>query len=106
MCDSERGCRWENWVRGGARASPMNNGSGCFHPWRCGKGELNCWLWMGDATLRDVGCTLGALRGFYGSGAGGIGGLWMGEAECLPVCHVGVGRGCWRGVLVSQSAAV
>ncbi len=53
-----------------------------------------------------MGCTLGALGGFCGSGAGGIEGLWMGEAEGLPVYCVGVGRGCWRGVLVGQSAAV
>jgi hypothetical protein len=61
---------------------------------------------MGDATLGDVGHTLGALGYFCGSGAGGIGGLWMGEVEGLPVCCVGVGRSCWRKVLVGQSAAV
>jgi hypothetical protein len=61
---------------------------------------------MGDATLGDVGCTLGVLGGFCGSGAGGVGGLWMGEVKGLAVCHVGVGRGCWRGMLVDQSAAV
>jgi hypothetical protein len=33
---------------------------------------------MGDATLGVVGCTLGALGGFCGSGAGGIEGLRMG----------------------------
>ncbi len=40
---------------------------------------------MGDATLGDVGRTLGVLGGFCGSGAGGIEGLWMGEVEGLPV---------------------
>ncbi len=50
---------------------------------------------MDDATLGDVGCTLGALGGFCGSGAGGVEGLWM-----------GVDGSCWRGVLVGQSAAV
>jgi hypothetical protein len=39
---------------------------------------------MGDATLGDLGWTLGAMRGFCGSGAGGIESLWMGEAEGLP----------------------
>jgi hypothetical protein len=43
---------------------------------------------MGDATLGDVGFTLGALGGFCGKGAGGIEGLWMGVGgasgeECL-----------------------
>jgi hypothetical protein len=33
---------------------------------------------MSDATLGDVGCTLGELGGFCGRGAGGIEGLWMG----------------------------
>ncbi len=60
---------------------------------------------MGDATLGDVWRTLGALGGFCGTRAGGIEVLWMGEAEGLPVCHIGVGRGCWRGVLVGQSTA-
>jgi hypothetical protein len=49
---------------------------------------------MGDTTLGDVGCTLGTLGGFCGSGAGGIGGLWMGEVEGLLVCCIGVRRGC------------
>jgi hypothetical protein len=38
---------------------------------------------MGDATLGDVGCTLGALGGFCGNGAGGIEGLWMGGGQLL-----------------------
>jgi hypothetical protein len=50
---------------------------------------------MGDATLGDVECTLGALGRFCGSGAGGIESLWRG----------GGGKG-WRRVLVGQSAAV
>ena len=49
---------------------------------------------MGDATLGDVGCTLGASGGFCGSGAGGIEGLWMGEAKGSPVCCIGVGGSC------------
>jgi hypothetical protein len=35
-CVTERGCQWKNVVSGGARASPMHDGSGGFHPWRCG----------------------------------------------------------------------
>jgi hypothetical protein len=50
---------------------------------------------IGDATLGDVGCTLGALQGCCGWGAGGIEGLWM-----------GVEGSCWIGVLVGQCAAV
>ncbi len=49
---------------------------------------------MDDATLGDVGRTLGALEGFCGSGAEGIEGLWMGEVVGMPVCCVGVGRSC------------
>jgi hypothetical protein len=49
---------------------------------------------MGDATLGEVGCTLGTLGGFCGSGSGGIGGLWIGEVEGLLVCCVGVRRVC------------
>jgi hypothetical protein len=33
---TERGCKWENVVGGGARASQMRNVSGGFHSWRCG----------------------------------------------------------------------
>jgi hypothetical protein len=61
---------------------------------------------MGDATLGDVGRTLGALGGLCDSVSGGKGGLGMGEAVGLPVCHVGGGKGCWSGVLVGQNAAV
>jgi hypothetical protein len=43
---------------------------------------------MGDATLGDVGCTLGTSGGFCGSEAGGIGDLWMGK-----------GRVCWSVLL-------
>jgi hypothetical protein len=44
---------------------------------------------MGDATRGYVGCTLGALQGCCGCGAGGIDGQWM-----------GVGGSCWGGVFV------
>ncbi len=40
---------------------------------------------MGDATLGDLGCTLGTSGGFCGSGAGGIGDLWMGEVEGVDI---------------------
>jgi hypothetical protein len=49
---------------------------------------------MGDATLGDVGRTLGVLLGCCSCKAGGIEGLWM-----------GVGGSC-RGVLVVQCAVV
>jgi hypothetical protein len=45
---------------------------------------------MGDATLGNVGRTLGALRGLCGSIAGREGGLWLGKAVGLMVCCVGV----------------
>ncbi len=60
-CVTERGCQWEIVVSSGTRTSSMHNGSGGFHPWRCGKGDLTLGCAMGDATLGDVGCTLGAL---------------------------------------------
>jgi hypothetical protein len=41
---TERGCQWENVVSGGARVSLIRNGSGGFHPWRCGEGEFDCRL--------------------------------------------------------------
>jgi hypothetical protein len=41
-CVTERGCQWENGVSGVARVSPMSNGSGGFHPWRCGEGKFDC----------------------------------------------------------------
>jgi hypothetical protein len=59
------------------------------------RGNSTVGCMMGDATLGEVGCTLGALGGFCGKGAGGIEGLWM-----------GVGGSCWRGVLVGQCAVV
>ncbi len=37
-CVCDRGCQWNNGVSGGARACLMCDGSGCFHPWSCGKG--------------------------------------------------------------------
>jgi hypothetical protein len=43
-CVTERGCQWENVVSGGTRVSPMRNGSGGFHPWRCGLGEFDFGL--------------------------------------------------------------
>jgi hypothetical protein len=43
-CVTERGCLWEHFVSGGARASPMRNGIGGFHPWRCGECEFDCRL--------------------------------------------------------------
>jgi hypothetical protein len=61
---------------------------------------------MGDATLGDVGLTLGASGGLRDCVAGGKGGLGMGEAVALPVCCAGGGKGCWSGVLVGQSVAV
>ncbi len=41
---TEKVCQWKNVVSGGARASPMCNGSGGFHSRRCGEGELDIWL--------------------------------------------------------------
>ncbi len=38
---------------------------------------------MGDATLGDVGRTLGALQGCCGCRAGRIEGLWMGMGEAI-----------------------
>jgi hypothetical protein len=57
---------------------------------------------MSDATLGDVGRTLGALGGFCGSGAGGIEGCGWGwveaaEEECLlaKVWWYDSGNGAW-----------
>ncbi len=50
---------------------------------------------MVDATLGDVGCTLGALGGLYGNVAEEEGGLWMGEVVGLPVCRVATGVECF-----------
>jgi hypothetical protein len=56
---------------------------------------------IGDATLGDVGPTLGALGIFCGSGAGEKGGLLIGEVVvCLSVALGGGGRllkwsACW-----------
>jgi hypothetical protein len=61
---------------------------------------------MGDATLGDVGRTLGASGGLCGSVAGVEGGLWLEKAVGLPVCCIGDGKGCWSGVLVGQNATV
>jgi hypothetical protein len=44
---TERGCQWGTDVGGGARASPLRNRSWVFHPWRCGQGEFDFWLWDG-----------------------------------------------------------
>jgi hypothetical protein len=44
---TERGYQWENVVSSGTRASLMHNGSGGFHPWRCGQGEFDFGLWDG-----------------------------------------------------------
>jgi hypothetical protein len=38
----------------------MRNGSGGFHPWRWVRVNVTLGAAMGDATLGDVGCTLGA----------------------------------------------
>ncbi len=43
-CVTERGCQWKNVVSSCMRASPMRNGSGGFHPWRCGQGEFDFGL--------------------------------------------------------------
>jgi hypothetical protein len=60
-CVTERGCQWENVVSSGLRASLMYNGGGGFHPWICGKSEFDFRCTMGEATLGDVGHTLGSL---------------------------------------------
>jgi hypothetical protein len=43
-CVTERGCQWGNVVSSGTRESPMRNGSGGLHPWRCGQGEFGFGL--------------------------------------------------------------
>jgi hypothetical protein len=43
-CVTERGCQLENVVSGGTRASPMRNGSGGFHAWRCGQSDFDFGL--------------------------------------------------------------
>jgi hypothetical protein len=49
---------------------------------------------VGDATLGDVGCTLGALGCLRGNVARGKRGLWVREMVGLPVCRIVGGKGC------------
>ncbi len=100
-CVTERGCQWGNVVSGGARTSPMRNGSGGFNPWTCGQVEF-------DFRLRDGGChpwRCGAhpwsivrllwlwSRRNRGPMDGG-GGKLLERSACWPMC--GGGMEDWR----------
>jgi hypothetical protein len=47
---------------------------------------------MDDTTLGDVGCTLGTLGGFCGSGAGGIGACGWGKQRVCGLLRWGEER--------------
>ncbi len=57
---TERGCQWENVVSSGMRASPMQMEVGASTLGDAVRVNLTLGCAMGDATLGDVGRTLGA----------------------------------------------
>ncbi len=100
---TEKRCQRENGVSGGARASLMSMKVGASI---LGVAARVNSIFGCDATLGDVGRTLGALGGLCGGVSGGKGGLWIGEAVGSLVYCIRGKKGCWSGVLVSQNAAV